>query len=218
MLIVAEDAYPGAKTEVSIGKKERLLPFTTWFDPDVRPVLEHKLLVTPANYGRMIRMYVPNVGEYAVSIYSTKAGTADEKCYVTLTKAQTNLDYVMNTHREETDPLREVRKVKVVRKDAEIPCPTAATFRRCLRALLPEKGDHRVDPGVGLGFDRIEFWLAERDTGWKKGEAPIHPNERIRALTRMADLLARYCEVTAPSRSAIEKQIEKEANYILGRK
>jgi hypothetical protein len=215
MLIVVEKAYPGDRTQKAIAEKERLLPFTTWYDPDVRPILEQKLLLTPANYGRMIRMYVPNVGEYAVSVYSMKSSVPAEKCYVTLTKAQANLDYIMNSHREEPDPLREVRKVKVDRKDAEISRATASQFRRCLSALLPDHGDHRVDPAVGTGFDRFEFWLEESDGSLRKGEAPIHPNRKIQALIKMGDLLARYCETAESNRQAILSLIQAEADRIL---
>ena len=214
LILLSETLYGRANGEVSMNESERLLPFTEWFDPQLRPILEAKLLVTPANYGRMITMWRPNLGESAVSLYCKAAG-AEADCFVTLTRAQRSLDYVMANHREDADPLREVKKVNVVRKDARIPNQLAATFRRCVGVLLPKTGDRRVDPVVGWGFDRIEFWLCEPGAGCKKSDAPNHPGNRIRALIKMGDLLARYCETAESNRPAIATLMQAEADRIL---
>jgi hypothetical protein len=191
---------------------DRLLPFTRFFSEDLRPVLEKKLLVTSANYGRMIRMHgPPDVGDSAVSVYCEEGGADATRCQVTLTKAKKNLDYVFAQNREQKDPLRSVNEVQIIRKDADIPKTTATAFRNCLRAMIPEDGDHRLRPPTISDDDRIEFWLAESNAIPRKGERSEHPGNRIKTLVSIGDLLAQYCETPRRQREVIVKKIEEEA-------
>ena len=170
-LLVLEGACENcaAKTRPT-GAHDKLLSFTYAFDAELRPTLEEKLLVTPANYGRMIRMHGPfDVGESAVSVYCAP-GDANTNCSVTLTQAQANMDYTMEVNRE-NDPLQKVREVPIVRKDVEIPKTTATAFRDCLRIMIPEPGDpNHLHPLTISDDDRIEFWLDEPNTAPRKGE------------------------------------------------
>jgi hypothetical protein len=207
----------GLEERQADNQQDRLLVFDHGgFDTDLRPIFDEKLLLTPANYGRMIRMHGgPDVGDSAVSVYCETKGGSDAPCGVSLTKAEGNLDYIMAQHRADDDPFKDVRKVKVVRKEAQIPRSAAIAFRDCLRKLLPVDGDRRSARGEGSDYERVEFWLLESDGNLSNGEAPDSRGKRVTTLIQIGDLLARYCEVTQPERAAIAKQVEKEALRVL---
>lgn len=198
--------------------RDKLLSFTYAFDKELRPTLDEKLLVTPGNYGRMIRMHGPfDVGESAVSVYCPEDET-NTNCSVTLTQSQANMDYTMEVNREK-DPLQKVREVPIVRKDAEIAKTTATAFRDCLRIMIPEPGDpNNLHPLTIADDDRIEFWLDEPNAAPRKGERAEHPGKQTRALIHIGDLLARYVEAAPSERAALAKQIQKEASRVLSTK
>jgi hypothetical protein len=201
----------------NIDEREHLLPFTQSFDPDLRPVFDKKLLLTPANYGRMIRMHNgPDVGDSVVSVYCNQASGTEAQCYVSLTKSDANLDHVRTDHRADSDPFKKVREVKVVRKDAPIVYRVANGFKNSLKALLPVRGDRRIETVEGWGFSRIEFWLPVRGVIPNNGEAPREPAKKITALIEAGDLLGRYCEVAEAKRPAIAAQIEGKTKLIVG--
>ena len=104
--IPCADAREKAHTN-SINEREHLLPFTNSFDPDLRPIFDKKLLLTPANYGRMIRMHNgPDVGDSVVSVYCNEGSGTRALCFVSLTKSDANLDLVMADHRADRDPFK----------------------------------------------------------------------------------------------------------------
>jgi hypothetical protein len=199
-------------------KREHLLPFTQSFDPDLRPIFDKKLLLTQANCGRMIRMHNgPDIGDSVVSVYCSQASDGTEaQCHVSLAKSDANLDHVRADHRADSDPFKKVREVKVVRKDAPITYRVANAFKNCLKALLPARGDHRIEAVEGWGFNRIEFWLPVRGVIPNNGEAPREPGKKITALIEVGDLLGRYCELAEANRPAIAAQVERKAELILG--
>jgi hypothetical protein len=199
-------------------KQEMLLPFTNAFDGELRPILDEKLLVTSANFGRMIRMPAgPTVGESAVSVYCNSGEWPNAHCYVTLTRVKSNLDYIASEHRRTGDGLQQARQVGVVRKDAEVNATTATAFRDCLKAMIPPEGDHRLQGTVGLHDERIEFWLAEPDSPPRSGEVYEQRGKRANALVQMGTLLAQYCEASRPQRAGIAKQINEQATRILSK-
>jgi hypothetical protein len=217
-LVMLGSVYANGLEERQSGnEQDHLLVFDhNGFDTDLRPIFDEKLLLTPANYGRMIRMHGgPDVGDSAVSVYCETKGAPDTPCRVSLTKAEGNLDYIMAQHRAEDDPFKEVRRVKVVLKEAQIPRSTAVAFRDCLRKLLPVEGDRRSALPEGSDYERVEFWLLESDGNLSNGEAPDSRGKRTITLIQIGDLLARYCDVAQPERAAIAKQIEKESVHVL---
>jgi len=86
-----------------------------------------------------------------------------------------------------------------------------------LKALLPVKGDRRIETVEGWGFNRIEFWLPMQGVTPNNGEAPREPGKKITALIEVGDLLGRYCEIPEAKRPAIATQIERKIELILGR-
>src|SRR6476646_2401459 len=95
---------------------DHLVPWVYGFDRDLRPLVEKKLLITPANCGRMIRMFQMTdqggIGESVVSVYCTASD-----CHVTLTRAARSLDMLWADHRGERNQVALVRSVPVTRKD-----------------------------------------------------------------------------------------------------
>src|SRR2546423_11260631 len=75
---------------------DRLLSFTYAFNTELRPILEKKLLPTPANHGRMIKIpSFPEIGESAVSVDCSTADGKNATCRVTLTRAQSSMENTM---------------------------------------------------------------------------------------------------------------------------
>ena len=109
-----------------------------------------------------------------------------------------------------------MKEVRVVKKEARISHQIATLFRHSLRALLPVKGDRRVESVEGWGFNRIEFWLPENGVSPSNGESPRKLGKRITTLIEIGDLLGRYCEAPEPKRPAIAEQIGRKAELILG--
>src|SRR5256885_1582925 len=88
--------------------------------------------------------------------------------------------------------------------------------RDCLRVMIPEPSDPlKLHPSTITDDDRIEFWLEEPNVAPRKGERAEKPGGRTKALIRIGDVLARYCEAPESERSRIAKQIEAEAARIL---
>jgi hypothetical protein len=217
-LIAIPCAHSRERVKNNIEEQGHLLPFTQSFDPDLRPIFDKKLLLTSANYGRMIRMHNgPDIGDSVVSVYCNQASGTEAQCYVSLTKTDANLDHIRADHRADSDPWKAVREVTVVRKDAPIAYRVANRFRNSLKALLPVKGARQVETVEGWGFDRIEFWLLMQGVVPNKGEAPRHPSKKITALIEVGDLLRRYCETAEAKRPAIAAQIERKTELVLGR-
>src|ERR1044072_3466216 len=108
--LVAAEA--GARSPVI----DHLVPWVYGFDRDLRPLVEKKLLVTPANCGRMIRMHQMTDqggirdGESVVSIYCTASD-----CHVSVTRAERSLDILWADHRGERNQAALVRSVPVTR-------------------------------------------------------------------------------------------------------
>jgi hypothetical protein len=196
---------------------DRLLSFTYAFNRELRPTLEKKLLLTPANHGRMIK--IPSFPENGESAMSVDCSTLDGKhatCRVTLTRAQSSMENTMVEYWGKAEAIQKVEEIAVVRKDAEIPRTTATAFRDCLRIMIPEPGDPLELHSLTMtDNDRIEFWLEEPNAAPRKGERAERPGERTKTLIRMGDLLARYCEAQQSERPGIAQQIEKEATRIL---
>ena len=207
---------------VASGKRERdsdrLLSFTYAFNRELRPTLEKKLLPTPADHGRMIRIpSFPEIGESAVSVDCSTVDRKNATCRVTLTRAQSSMENTMVEYWGKADAIQKVEEIAVVPKDADIPKATATAFRDCLRIMIPEPGDplelHSV---TRTHSERIEFWLEEPNMPIRKGECAEKPGRRTKMLIRIGDLLARYCEGPESERSRIAKQIEAEAARVLG--
>jgi hypothetical protein len=205
-------------TNNKIDEREHLLPFTQSFDQDLRPIFDKKLLLTPANYGRMIRMHNgPDIGDSVVSVYCNQPGRPEAQCYVSLTKADANLDHVRADHRADSDPFKKVKEVKVTRQNAPITYRVANQFRNSLKALLPVKDDRRIETVEGWGFNRIEFWLLTQGVIPNNGEAPRQPGKKIAVLIQVGDLLRRYCEIAEARRPDVAAEIERKTELILGR-
>lgn len=208
-LSVLEVAQAGARLPII----DHLVPWWEGFEIELRPLLDKRLLITPANCGRMIRMHQHSdqgaIGESVVSVYCTEAG-----CHVALTRAAKSLSHLWADHREERDQVAVIRSVPVSRKDAAIPKSTAYAYRECLRAALRAARKPQAEDGyerIVLDNDRVEFWLVERGSAPLKAERPDDAGRNVERLISIGDELGRYCEMPKLRRPEAAKHIEQEA-------
>lgn len=195
---------------------DRLLPLSR-SDETLRSIIEEKLLVTPANYGRMIHMYTGHEGsESAVSVYCDESAPIESTCQVTATRAIGSFEYVLTEFEDSDDLLSHLRNISVQRNDAEIPRSIATAFRSCLIGIMPVDGDAPQIRTITHN-DRIEFWLVEPGAIPRSGERGERPNKRVSALVHVGKLLSRYCEAPMPKRGSIARQIRRELDRIYGR-
>ena len=189
---------------------DHLIPWTYGFDRDLRPLVEKKLFITPANCGRMIRMHQMTdqggVGESVVSVYCTPSD-----CHVTLTRSARSLDMLWADRRGERNEAGLIHAVPVMRKDAELPRSAAQAFRECWRTALLAVRKRPDEERVVLDNDRVEFWLVEPHAAPLKAERPDYPGKRVESLISLGDRLARYCEMSASGRATAAQEIEREA-------
>lgn len=195
---------------------DRLLPLSR-ADGTLRSIIEEKLLVTPANYGRMIHMYTGRDGsESAVSVYCDESAPVESTCHVTATRAIGSFEYVLTEFEGSDDLLSHLRNIDVRRNDAEIPRSIAIAFRSCLIRMMPVDGDSPQIPTIS-DDDRVEFWLIEPGANPRSGERGERPNRRIRALVHVGKLLSSYCEAPTHKRGSITKRIKSELDRICRR-
>lgn len=192
---------------------DRLLPLSR-SDETLRSIIEEKLLVTPANYGRMIHMDTGHEGsESAVSVYCDETSPIESTCHVTATRAMGSFEYVLSEFGGSDDLLYHLRNISVQRNDADIPRSIATAFRSCLIGMMPVDGDAPQIPTIS-DDDRVEFWLVEPGAIPRSGERGERPNKRVSALVHIGKLLSRYCEAPTPKRGSIARQIRRELDQI----
>ena len=208
LLIVLDTLQGGRRTD------DHLVPFRPSAYDQLRPSLYKKLLLTPADCGRMIEFPGgPQPGESAVSIHCDKRPVADEQCYVTLTKASSNLSYMMEENLGKR-PLEGIERVRVERRDTVIAKSTAlairATWTRALGSIKPR----RSDAPIVLDSERIEFWIERPNATPLFGEIPDNPGKSVVALVQLGRMLAKYCEAPETLRASMAENIERDAKRL----
>ena len=195
---------------------DRLLPLSR-SDETLRSIIEEKLVVSPANYGRMIHMYTGHEGsESAVSVYCDETSPIESTCHVTATRAIGSFEYVLSEFGGSDDLLYHLRNISVQRNNADIPHSIATAFRSCLIGMMPVDGDSPQIPTISDN-DRVEFWLVEPGGISRSGERGERPSKRISALVRVGVLLSRYCEASTQKRGSIIRQIRRELDRMCSR-
>lgn len=197
---------------------DQLVPFKPSIYDELRPTLYRKLCVTPANYGRMIELPPgPERAEWAVSLSCDEASTTAATCDVTLTRAATNLDYIMQEHRGK-DPLKAVNKIKVVREHAPLQKTVAIAVRAAWSQFLrnSKPSPSRPNDVIVLHAPKIEFWLVMPGGNVMKAEMPDSPGKSVVALANIGRLLAKYCEGPQSERAKLSKEIESNARQLTG--
>lgn len=215
LLILLLDSVVCMKLGAGRPTDDHLVPFKPSIYDELRPTLYRKLCVTPANYGRMIELPPgPERTEWAVSV-SCDASVTGEVCEVTLTRAASNLDYIMQERRGK-DPLKAVDKVKVVRKHAPIQKTAAIAVRAAwLRFLRNSKpSPSRPNDPIALHTPKIEFWLPMPGGKAIKAEAPDKPGKSVMTLIALGKRLANYCEQPESQRAGLAAQIELDAGRL----
>jgi len=197
---------------------DHLIPFKPSVYDELRPFLYKKLCITPANYGRMIELPAgPEHAEWAVSVYCNNSSGSAEVCGVTLTRAASNLDSIMQERRGR-NPLQTVGRVRVLRKDARIQKATAVAVRAAWLRFLNNSKPSPSRPNDPVWFDttKIEFWLEIANGERMKAEIPDAPGNAVMNLVKIGRLLAKYCEGTPLERAGLLNEIRARATDLFG--
>lgn len=189
-----------------------------WGAPGYASLLQKKLFLTAADYGRVIVRPSPaSIGEYAISVYSADS---EKDAHITLTRAGRNLWYQRSYQREKTvsdDPYASSAPIKVTRIDATLPVSTALAIRAAWAEMLrgtagkwPGRGDRIVLDGTDIEFALIE--------GGKKMTGVIAAGatgKNTLQLRKLSELLERYCTASPSQRSSIASEIETKAKHLV---
>jgi hypothetical protein len=185
--------------------------------PDYGALLQKKLFVTPANYGRVLVLpSAASLGEYALSLYSTASKNVHN---ITYTKAARNLWYQRSLRGSlslRDDPYSSQEPIRITRIDAVLPPSTALAIRAAWTEALRGTAPHsRGGPIVVDGAD-FEFSLVDRG---KTATGVIMPGMRegksMSQLIAVTELLETYCKAGPNQRAHIALQIEKRANDLV---
>jgi hypothetical protein len=198
---------------------DHLTPFKPSVYDELRPSLYRKLCVTQATHGRMIELPAgPERGEWAVSLHCSEGSASDQVCFVTLTRATANLDYIMQKYRGK-DPLKVVNRVRVVRKDAPIQQSVASAIRSAWLKFLQRVKSSPIRPNdpIPLDAEKIEFWIQNNNRTTLKGEVPDNAGKTVTAFVELGRLLGNYCEVPERQRPDVVAKIELDAKRLVAR-
>ena len=187
-----------------------LLPFTYSFDRELRPLLEKRLFVTPADHGRMVELPAgPQPGESSIAVYCVSSAN---RCYVTRTAAAQNMDYVFAENRR--DPLAAVRRVRIHRNDAEIPRSTASVIQAAWRRMLTATRPIGSYARPRLHAERIEFALVETSGKLVAAELPDNPGRKVIALVSLGRRVGDYAVAAEAERPRLLDEINVRAQEL----
>jgi hypothetical protein len=189
-----------------------------WGAPGYASSLQKKLVLTTADYGRvLVRPSPASIGEYVISVYSADSG---KEAHITLTRAGRNLWYQHSYQKEKTvsdDPYASSAPIKVTRIDATLPVSTARAIRSAWAEML--RGTAGKWPGQGnrivLDGTDIEFSLID---GGKKMTGVIAAGatgKNTLQLRKLSELLERYCTAPPSQRRSIASQMETKAKHLV---
>ena len=188
---------------------DRLVPrWPSTEAPSYDRVLERKLAVTRADYGRAFILHSPaSAGEESVAVWSD-----DGACRVTRTKASRNIYYAVTAP---NDPEYH-GPVSVSRSDAVIPASTAGAIRRAWTAML-----HQTARTPGYDADRIPIHPTEYQFSVSIGARTLVGTTqdaiargKTAELISIVQLLVKYCQSSAAARVQIATRIEAKAKRL----
>jgi len=168
---------------------------------EYRRVIYKKLLVTPAQFGRMI--YEPGWAdpEWAVSVYGVRATKRAEhpykSYYVTVTRSRSSIWNILEDQRR-GDPHEAIR---TSRKDAPISEELAYALQNAWRTMLSRT---RAEEKMYLFMDAptVEFTL-----GSQRGEITPPRKGLTNEMYEIGVALAKLCDIPADQRAAEEKKL-----------
>jgi len=180
------------------------VPYETGITAKYRKLVYKHLLVTPAQFGRMIWEPGFSEPEWAVSVYGVGATHESTQpyhsYYVTFTGSLDSIWGALpqNGERHKQKPIR------VTRKDTAITPALAFAVQAAWRAMLSRT---RVEEERFRGFIFMDAPTAEFTLGSQRGEITPPRKGLTDEMYEIATTLATLCDVPAAQRSAKEKKL-----------
>ena len=142
--------------EVAYVSEDHLVPKNPSTDGALRPVLARKLFITPADCASVL-IRPPETGEAAVAVYRSRAGNIADSFFVTVTKADKNIDMTANV-----DSLEAANKIRVTRCDAEIAKTAALAIYAAWKAMLERTQESHFYARPTLHREELEFSIRRK--------------------------------------------------------
>jgi hypothetical protein len=197
------------RAEVAYVSEDHLVPKNPSTDGALRPVLERKLFITPADCASVL-IRPPETGEAAVAVYRSRAGNIADSFFVTVTKADKNIDMTANV-----DSLEAANKIRVTRCDAEIAKTTALAIYAAWKAMLERAQESRFYARPTLHREELEFSIRRKSEAEVFATVPNRGGRSVSALIKLAKQLESYCNAPAAARSNLANKIEHDAKRLV---
>jgi hypothetical protein len=186
-------------------------PDSAWGVPGYYTLLQKKLFLTRADYGRVLLLQ-SLTGECALAVYSSGSNGA----YVTCTKADEDLWQQRSSalYAVPKNPAADKRRIHITRVDAPLAISTAVAIRDALAAMLRQTVPNRVGGPIVVDGTYIEFSLAAADKTMIGAVIPGMHSKNTSELAKIAYMLKTYCTAPSDQRSALAAQIETRAKNL----
>ncbi len=192
-----------------------------WGVSDYAALLENKLFLTPATYGRvLVRPSAGSIGESSLSLHpSSHEGTVS----VTYVRASRNVWYYLSyppspASRHSAHEAWEDAPLRFSRSDATLPASAGAALRAALAAML--RGTRGRYPGTTRvivdGYD-IQFSLVESGKTMRGVITAGLTGKNVSELEKVVDLLESFCQAPSARQASLATQIERKAKQIVAR-
>jgi hypothetical protein len=190
--------------------EDHLVPFDPEIDGALRPLLEEKLIVAPADCAlSLIRR--PDKGERAIALYKKTSVDGVESFCVTVVRASASLESVFA---DNGGAAAAVLAIPVRRCDAEISSSTAIAIRSAWAAMLRQIKVPEVYARPTLHREEIEFSIRD-GSETNTGALPNKGGLCVSTLTRLAKDLEMYCETKSEARPDVANRLERRAKKLL---
>ena len=197
------------RAEVAYVSEDHLVPKNPATDGALRPVLEKKLFVTPADCASVL-IRPPETGEAAVALYKSRAGNIPDRFFVTVTKADKNIDMTANV-----DSLEAAKKIKVTQCDAEIAKTAALAICAAWKAMLERTQESHFYARPTLHREELEFSIRRKSEAEIFATVPNRGGRSVSALIKLAKQLEGYCNAPAATRRSLANRIEHDAKRLV---
>ncbi len=168
---------------------------------EYRGLIYKNLLVTPAQFGRMI--YEPGwyEPEWAVSIYGVGATSRREQPYrsygITVTKSLSSIWISLPSNNEE----HKHKPIRRSRKDATIDSNLAVAVQRAWRTMLSRTRPEE-ERFIFMDAPTVEFTL-----GSQRGEITPPRKGLTIEMFKIGTALAKFCDIPAAQRAAEQEKL-----------
>jgi len=197
------------RAEVAYVSEDHLVPKNPSTDGALRPVLERKLFVTPADCASVL-IRPPETGEVAVAVYRSRSGNIADSFFVTVTQADKSIDMTANV-----DSLEAANKIRIVRCDAEIANTTGLAIQAAWKAMLERAQESHFYARPTLHREELEFSIRRKGQAEMFATVPNKGGRSVSALVNLAKQLESYCKAPTAARSKLAKKMERDAKRLV---